>query len=73
VIGAYSDGEGHGYRLLRHNPSHQRFGSDKLRFVTHCENQSKNAQNAWKIQEVMRDSLGFSHLPAGLTRLDFHT
>jgi hypothetical protein len=43
------------------------------RNLTHCENQSKSDQNAWKIQEVMRDSLGFSHLPDGLTRCDFHT
>ena len=44
-----------------------------MRIVTHCDNQSKNAENAWKIREVMPDPLGFSHLPDGLTRCDFHT
>jgi hypothetical protein len=34
----------------------------RFRFVTHCENQCKNAQNALKDEGRIGDSLGFSHL-----------
>jgi hypothetical protein len=38
-----------------------------------CEKRSNNAQNASKNEEVILDSLRFSHLPSSLTRFDFHT